>query len=76
MVEVFGVGGYALEGAGQLGLLEAFAGCVVMAVALKDAPGVRKAGEVGAVHAVGFFFGQGEALLGELNGWSHDFGQA
>ena len=45
-VKIVGVGGDALEGAGQLGLTEDFALLVELPVALKDALGVGEASEV------------------------------
>ena len=76
VVEVLGVVGDALEGAGELGLAEGFALLIEMAVALEDALRVGKPGEVGVAEFAGLLGGEDEALGGELDGRGHDAGEA
>ena len=72
VVEVVGIGGDVLKGAGQLGLAEGLAFHVMVAVALEDAFGVREAGKVGIGKLFGLLGGEDEAVGGELDGGSDD----
>ena len=64
VIEVVGIGGDALESAGQLRLLEGFALLIEIAVALEDAFGVRESGEVWVGELVGFLGGEDKAVFG------------
>ena len=68
VVEVVGIGGDALQGAGQLGLAEGFAFFIELPVALEDALGVGESGQIGVGEFLGLFGGELEAL-GRRAGW-------
>ena len=61
-----------VEGLGQHGLLEDFAGLVEISVALKDVLRRGKFGQVGVGQLVGFLRSEFKAFGGEPDGGSHD----
>ena len=75
-VEARGIGGDALQGAGELRLREAVAGPQIIAIALEDAARFGEAGEVLCGSKVArFFFGQNVALASEADRRGHYSGE-
>ena len=72
VVKAVGIGGDALEGAGQLRLPEDFAFLIKLSVALEDAFGVREASQIGVAEFTSFFGGELEAVRGQFDGRGDD----
>ncbi len=71
-VEGVRIGGNALQGVSEGRLGERLASLVELAVALEDAFGVGKFGQVGITELFGLLGAEDEAAAGKLDRWSHD----